>query len=135
MLISLGLIWAITQPLWIKWREVEIKQSDIPLWHLSLLCWVVMVINVSMLLFFSLTSPPESWNEKGFWTFVMETRYFVPTMLLMLILFFIQAFKVENWKGQKLLRVLIISAVIINTLFSFGLKFEIYALGQKESTL
>ena len=134
VLISLGLIWAITQPLWAKWHKAKIKQREIPLWHLSLLCWAVMTINVSMLLFFSLSSPPENWSVNGFWTFVMETRYFVPTMLLMLILFFIQAFKAEHWKGQKLLRILIITAVIINSLFSFWLKFEIYVLGQKEDT-
>ena len=133
-IISLGLIWAVTQSLQAKWVLKKNKQKVIPLWHLSLLCWLVMAINVSMLLFFSLTSPPENWNASGFWTFVMETRYFAPTMLLLLILFFLLAFDREKWKGQRLLRMLIVAAVTINAVFGLWLKIDVNVLGNKEKT-
>jgi hypothetical protein len=36
---------------------------------------------VGLLIQQSLTKPPETWNEVGLWTFVMEPRYYAPVML------------------------------------------------------
>ena len=134
LLISLGLIWVVIQPLVEFRRKKNDDENSLYLWRLSLLCGLVMMINVGMLLFLSLTSPPENWNEDGFWTFVMETRYFAPTMLLMLIIFFVKASEHKKWKGQAALRMLIIAAMIINTSFSLWLKFEVNVMGHKHDT-
>lgn len=66
----------------------------------------LVLINVAFLVYLSLTQPPETWNTFGFWTYVMEERYFLPVMW---IVFF---WLIQGVRQHRLLRLLVVSAWI-----------------------
>jgi hypothetical protein len=64
------------------WVAFTHRKSDGRLW-LGARFWAgLAVVNTAMLMYLSLRNQSQSWNEGGFWTFVMETRYFAPVLLV-----------------------------------------------------
>lgn len=86
---------------------------------------IIIGINSALLIYLSLTKPPESWNQIGFWTFVMETRYFVPAILVILVFVMVAAAQERRaWLRRVLLGFVLLSCV------SNGI-FQVYAHGMR----
>ncbi|MCI4670550.1 MAG: hypothetical protein MRZ79_20615 [Bacteroidia bacterium] len=72
---------------------------------------VIILINLGFLLFLSLTQPTEDWNEFKSWTYVAEDRYYLPSMLLILLVFFGLVYR------YKWIRALLLGLNILYLLF------------------
>ncbi|MEO0896672.1 MAG: hypothetical protein AAFY71_09760 [Bacteroidota bacterium] len=70
-------------------------------------------LNVSFLYFLSLTQAPEDWNEAGMWTYVMEKRYFLPSILVILV-------GSCSLLGQKRIYKLMYAAILLWAVALFG---------------
>ncbi|MDX2286926.1 MAG: hypothetical protein NW241_22365 [Bacteroidia bacterium] len=94
--------WAATLLLgwiWLQgWRAAPALRAPV---RLTLL---VLGLICGMLGALSLLSPPETWNDAGFWTYVMETRYYAPALLLIVALSFALAGWESRFPGRLLLR-------------------------------
>lgn len=86
---------------------------------------IIIAINSALLVYLSLTKPPESWNQIGFWTFVMETRYFVPAMLVIGVFVMVAAVQERRvWLRRVLLGFVLLSCL------SNGM-YQLYAHGMR----
>lgn len=63
------------------------------------LIFATMGLNLALLGFFSLTVPPEDWTVIGFWTYLMETRYYMPGMWWVMLTTFSLAGRFPWLKG------------------------------------
>ncbi|WNJ18814.1 hypothetical protein [Pontibacter sp. G13] len=85
-----------------RFHPVANRLEWISLSTLALIC--------GMLGWLSLKHPPEHWNWIGYWTFVMETRYYAPFLFLLVIWLGFQAYvNPKSWA-----RVLWIVVVAVN---------------------
>jgi hypothetical protein len=71
-------------------------------------------LNLGLITYFSLTVPAEDWTEIGFWTFLMETRYYVPSMWFVLIGSFWIA---SHWPAHRALRFFLMGVASVALLF------------------
>lgn len=53
--------------------------------RIGLLTLAIGILNLGELCYLSITIAPENWRDFGIWTYVMETRYYMPLMWLMLV--------------------------------------------------
>ena len=96
--------------------------------------WIIGSLNVGMLILLSLKVPPESWNWKGFWTFVMEPRYYLPIMWNILVIFFWIG---GNWTEKPLrngVRIFLFVALMGACSYPVYVKFRIHILGNTTAT-
>ncbi|MEL7340106.1 MAG: hypothetical protein AAGM67_06435, partial [Bacteroidota bacterium] len=86
---------------------------------------------VLLLAYFSVRVPAEQWNEIGFWTFLMETRYYAAPMILCFIASFAQMRK--GW-GKVWIQVFLLSALCAGAGVSLYQKYQIYVEGNRSGT-
>ncbi|RMG20610.1 MAG: hypothetical protein D6730_19560 [Bacteroidetes bacterium] len=72
------------------WSRPAYRQHAAGAWLLA--SCVVIGANVLMLAYLSLRVPPEQWGDLAFWTYVMESRYYAPAMLMILLSCYLLAF-------------------------------------------
>ena len=78
--LSLGILGLVIRE-WINWSKGTEKEAS-----RAWLFGAISVTNIGLLCYMSLLTPPErDWLD--FWTFVMDTRYFAPTQVLILFTF------------------------------------------------
>jgi len=83
------------------------------------------IIVLGTLMYQSLRTPPEDWNWIGFWTFVMEPRYFASIMTCLIIAAFF-LYQAKPFWGQKLLRAWIGGILLLNVAFYLFVRWDIY---------
>ncbi|MEM7655784.1 MAG: hypothetical protein AAF399_06615, partial [Bacteroidota bacterium] len=92
---------------------------------------LVMGITLAMLGWLSIRIPPESWNEGGLWTFVMEPRYFAPIMWMWLLFAFgLMAQLPKNWE-QKGLAAFLIAVSLLACTYPVFLRWRMYGQGDR----
>lgn len=114
------------------WTVPDIEKDIGGFWLLSV--WVVMGMNVAILVLMSLKIPPEAWNWGGFWTFVMEPRYYLPAMwgILISICWARTILVKKEWKQG--LRLFVAFLMFVACTYPLFLKFRIHIQGNKEGT-
>ncbi|MEO0471585.1 MAG: hypothetical protein AAF206_18285, partial [Bacteroidota bacterium] len=81
---------------------------------------------LAMLAFLSVSWPPEDWNEIGFWTFLMETRYYIGSMGIMLVILFSQSFLSQK-KWIKLSgKIMIWGSILIAFTYPAYIRFQVF---------
>ncbi|MEL6652127.1 MAG: hypothetical protein AAFQ87_15105, partial [Bacteroidota bacterium] len=86
---------------------------------------------VLLLSYFSIKVPAEEWNEIGFWTFLMETRYYAAPMILCFLASFAQMRK--GW-GKGWIQAFLIMALCAGGGVSLFQKYQIYVQGNYSGT-
>ncbi|MEM7367238.1 MAG: hypothetical protein AAF587_01485 [Bacteroidota bacterium] len=96
--------------------------------------WVIIGINVAMLALLSLRVPSESWNWTGFWTFVMEPRYYMPAMFSLLISVFWLGGQRRWARAKKWIRIFLLIISLAACSYPLYLKFRIHIQGNLSGT-
>lgn len=126
-LLSLGLL---TLAGWLAWRQRNdtSRTAFFQVWLLS------SAAVLAMLAYQSLRHPPETWNALGFWTYLMEPRYFAPIMLGLLIWLFASASRIPQHRGQKLLWGWLLLATLAAYSYPLWLKIRLHLLEDPQGT-
>ncbi|RMG68879.1 MAG: hypothetical protein D6722_11295, partial [Bacteroidetes bacterium] len=104
--------------LWFHWRRRDRFPGPQRRRLLRLSGYTLLLI-LAMLSYLSLRSPPQDWNWTGFWTYVMETRYFAPVLWLIGLIAFLSAGDKLRPTVQRGLRGVVIAVTLVN--LGFGL--------------
>lgn len=82
----------------------------------------------------SLRHPPESWNEIGFWTYLMEPRYYAPLMLGLLLWLFVWADQAPRDGWRNALRLWLLAATLAAYSYPLWLKLRLHLLDDPQGT-
>jgi len=91
----------------------------------------------AMLAWFSITHAPHTWLGRDFWTFVMETRYYAPAMVLILIGIWQKGSENSSEKQNYFtyyFRLLIIASLCMACSFPLWIKVKNVLLSDREGT-
>jgi hypothetical protein len=114
--------------LWFNWRSRDgfpARQRR----RLLRLFVFTLLLTLGMLGYLSLRTPPQSWNWTGFWTYVMETRYYAPLLWLIGLITFLS---VQDVLRPSLIRGLTFTVLTV-TLVNLGFgTYQRWALYQGE---
>ncbi|MEO1418769.1 MAG: hypothetical protein AAFW00_26045 [Bacteroidota bacterium] len=129
--IHLGWVWGLRVLAWVislglcvqLYRILRGLSRD---WQVLVGCLIL--LNVGSLIYLSLVWPPENWNWIGFWTFVMEPRYFVPSMILMAVLWFGHSFDGISFPQKKMLRLFLVMLTILAYTYPLYIKVRTYVV-------
>lgn len=128
--VSLALV---AMAIWTGWRTWRKPDSSAPA-RFAIEIFVTTVLTLGLLGYQSLTHPPETWNWIGFWTFLMEPRYYVPAMLGLVIWLFFQVGKMENRWLKKGLRLWLLAVTLAAYTYPLWLKIRLYVLDEPAGT-
>lgn len=115
---------------WLAWRyRAEARRmAFFYLWLLS------SAAVLAMLTYQSLRHPPETWNQLGFWTYLMEPRYFAPLMLGLVIWLFASLPQRPQGRAEKLLWAWLLIATLAAYSYPLWLKIRLHLLDQSQGT-
>ena len=92
------------------------------------------LLNLGMLAWLSLRWAPETWNWTGFWTYLMETRYFAPAQTTLLVATAFLAIRgTQPWLRQGA-RILLMAALLSGGGYSLWLKYRVHVAGDLRGT-
>jgi hypothetical protein len=113
-----------------NWRNALPK--PLQLWgYLGL---VNLLLTVGMLSYLSLRIPPENWNWGGFWTFVMEPRYFAPIMgMWLLYAFGLAAAWFRGWLRTSL-RLFLLGATLAACTYPVYVRLKMYVFSDYQAS-
>ena len=120
---------------WIKpgaLRNTAISSPKMGTWLLISLC--VIFANVAILAYLSLKVPAESWNWTSFWTYVMESRYYMPSMLVILLSVYGLAEASAIYLFRQLIRAMLLVALLASMSYPLYLKYQIHIQHEWENT-
>lgn len=114
------------------WKE-RIKIKSPTRWTV----WIFAVVTagiIGMLAYLSVRTPAEDWNWIGFWTYIMETRYYAPIMMMGILWSFWLAYfsDVKFWRSFFL--ILTISATLAATTYPVYLKYKVHIQNDIQGT-
>lgn len=115
---------------WFAWRQRKAadRMTFFQLWLLS------SAAVLAMLSYQSLRHPPETWNPLGFWTYLMEPRYFAPIMLGLVIWLFATLPRPPRSWAEKLLWGWLLVATLAAYSYPLWLKIRLHLLDQPQGT-
>ena len=93
-------------------------------------------INVGPLVAMSLSIPAEVAGENGRWTYLQESRYFLPVMIIIQIWIWEMAVKwrVKSWQN-KMLRILLTLFLLYGAIHTSSRLFEYFGQGEKRKAI
>ncbi|MEL6675500.1 MAG: hypothetical protein AAFR61_25050 [Bacteroidota bacterium] len=116
---------------WNIWKQAEAPTA----WGLYLgTLALVLAANLVMLAYLSLVWPPQDWNWTGFWTFVMETRYYMPSMTLIILAVIYSGQKLPQGYLRRACQLLLLLSLCAAYSYPLWLKVKVYAKGETAGT-
>lgn len=103
---------------WLALRLIRFSDA-----YFNLLFFLTSLLVILLLTYFSFKVPPETWNQIGFWTFLMETRYYAAPILLVVLGIFAQ---MRKGKGKTWMQLFIVGAIIAGAAVTLYQKYQIY---------
>ncbi len=89
----------------------------------NVIFFLTSLLVILLLSYFSIKVAPENWNQIGFWTFLMETRYYAAPMLLVVLGILTQ---LRKGKGRLWIQMFVIGALLAGSGVSLYQKCRIY---------
>ena len=108
--------------LWWVWKALQSKGSGG-----KSLVGSAIFLNTGSLIYLSLVWPAEDWNWIGFWTFVMEPRYFVPSMMMILWVCWASIWDTTTFRFQKWAKWLVLLLLLSIFTYPLYIKWKVYS--------